>query len=39
VLKTIVDKLTRELNYDPFTEPAGGRGKGKDAKDKKKKNA
>jgi polyphosphate kinase 2 (PPK2 family) len=32
VLKTIVDKLTKELNYDPFKEPEGARTKGKDAK-------
>ncbi len=37
VLKTIVDKLTRELNYDPFNESTAAQAKGKDAKHKGKK--
>ena len=38
VLNTIVEKLSQELNFDPFEEPKpAGNGKGKDGKDKKKK--
>jgi polyphosphate kinase 2 (PPK2 family) len=38
VLKTLVDKLSRELNYDPFAEGVlATDGKGKTAKKKKKK--
>jgi polyphosphate kinase 2 (PPK2 family) len=36
VLQTIVDKLSQELDYDPFKEPAARDGKKKDKKDKKK---
>ncbi len=37
VLKTIVDKLTKELNYDPFKGDQSERTKAKDAKNKDKK--
>jgi AMP-polyphosphate phosphotransferase len=37
VLRTVVEKLSQELNFDPFTKPAQGDGKGK-KKEKKKGN-
>jgi hypothetical protein len=37
VLKTIVEKLSQELDYDPFDEQPASNGKGKKSKGKKKK--